>query len=80
MSEIAPAATQYIINEHNIQNLPFTIDPSLCQEPTNEFEGLMDIDEEELARDRLITNSESPFSLNFDLDSHHLDVMDTNQL
>lgn len=78
-SEIAPSAAQAMINEYNIQNLPFTIDPSLChQEMAQEQEDveLLDIDAEELARDRLVTNTDSPFLLNFDLDNHHLDAMD----
>ena len=54
----------------------FSIDDFAAAIRACEDVELMGIDEEELARDRIITNTDSPFLLNFDLDNHHLDVMD----
>ncbi len=79
MSEIAPAETQQIINDHGFQNLPFTIDPNLCvEQPRDEIE-LLDLDVD-MTRDRIMENAESPFLLNFDLDSHHLDAINGSEL
>ena len=96
MLEISPATTQAAITEHGLQNVPFTIDPALClndplhlknsstnHNPAAEDIELMELDDEDLARDRLISgHSDSPFLINFDLDATQFDsvedsIMDT---